>query len=465
MRSPLALRNCTAMRSRWGRVFRASFATATLALALMIVARPAPAPAGTAAAGAITYVGVDNNIYYCAGDCPTPECLTCPIEGEHVRRDRRRGAIFTAAFTFADAPPEAVSQYGWPTFSPDGKRIAYSSVARDKAGVSFAVWVYDLKQRAAIQIFESKTEHVDYIYWLPDGRHLSFLLSEPAGLSLMLAEVKEQAPIRIVMTGVPMYFAWGPSPGRLAVHTAGSDPESSERVALITLTDTSQNVDKVLSHGRTPFKTPCWSADGKHLAWIANNHAEANLVVADANAQHPRSIVSLPIGDNSFAWSPDGRHIAYATTVIPHDPTFHGIKLVDISDASSRTLTTDAVAAYFFSPDGRYLAYIGVPEDKPFYTWELVDLKSGKTRELEKFISTQEESVSYRFFDQLALSHTIWSPDSKAIVYAGVRLLAVPTHSLGAVPPPTVWSVPIDGSAPRSIGNGTVAYYSPVAPK
>ncbi len=282
----------------------------------------------------------------------------------------------------------------------------------------------------------------------------------------MIAEVKEHAPIRIVMTGVPMYFAWGPSPGLLAVHmSGGDDPESSERVELMTLSETNQVVNKVLSRGRSPFKTPCWSPDGKHLAWIANNHAEANLVVADADGQHPRSMVSLPIGDTSFEWSPDSRHIAYATTVIPHDPTFHEIKLVDTTDATSRTLTRDTVAAYFFSPDARYLAYISVPEDKPFYTWELIDLKSAKTRALGNFISTQEESVSYRFFDQLALSHSTWSPDSKAILYAGVRLLAEPTEALHLAPPPSVWSVPIDGSAPHSIGEGVVGFYAPVAAK
>ena len=82
-------------------------------------------------------------------------------------------------------------------------------------------------------IFESRSERIVYLVWTPDGQHLSFLLGEPRGLSLVLAEVKESTPVRIVTTGMPLYFDWSPQPGEVALHTLALDPDRTEQVSLM----------------------------------------------------------------------------------------------------------------------------------------------------------------------------------------------------------------------------------------
>jgi hypothetical protein len=440
-------------------ISRARLPGALAAALLAWAIRPAPVlAAAPVERGAVVFVGTDDNIHYCPENCEKPLCITCPSSAIEVRREN--AGVRLAAFAPASEKP-AIADYGWPTFSPDAREIAYSSATEDKNGRAYAVWVYDIAQRSATRIFESRTERVIYIYWLSDGNHLSFLLQEPRGLTLMLAQLAPRAPIRIVTTGMPLFFDWRGGPGMLAVHSTAPTAEGTDQVSLIGLTPTTQKVERVLSTGRAPFQAPCWSPDHKHLAYIANYHAESDLVVADADGRHPHALVSLPVGENSIEWAPDSGHIAYTTTVVPHQLAYNGIKLVDIADGSSRTLTTDTLAAYFIAPDARHIAYIAVPPDKPYYIWKVIDLKSGKIADLGDFIATDEESLAYRFFDQFALSTTIWSPDSKAFVFAGVRMLKAPPQPYGAAPPPSVWVMPIDGSPVRGVSMGTLAFFSP----
>jgi Tol biopolymer transport system component len=442
------------------------------AISILMLFGAQTARAETSIAGYITYVGTDANIYYCDAKCSQPKCITCKGAGAHVQR----GTSIVDATWQVQLPgipeqpgrpdenaPQTGAEYGWPTFSPDGKMLAYSSETHKKDGTSYAVWVYDIARQSPIEIFESRTERVIYLVWLNDGQHLSFLLGEPRGMSLMLAEKKESAPVRIVTTGLPLYFAWGATPDLLALHFLALNSERTEQVELMSLTPTSQNIDKVLSSGRTPFKNPSWSPDGKHIAYVASYHAESNIVVADAQGKNPRSVVSLPVGENSVIWAPDSKHLAYSTAITAQNPVYHGIKLVDVADASSKWLTKSDVAAYFFSPDSQHMLYIGVPEEKPYYTWSVIDIKSGTEKALGNFLTTVDESTVYRYFDQIALSHQIWSPDSKAFIFAGVRLEGDPDRTLAVSPPPIAWVMPIDGSAPHQISTAVLAFFSPAS--
>ncbi|HUO04230.1 MAG TPA: hypothetical protein VMU16_03425 [Candidatus Binataceae bacterium] len=412
--------------------------------------------------GAIAFIDTDGNLDYLSAQADEPRCLTCPQSTLRTRVSSSVRPI--AAIGGLEAKDLQIhTTYLLPTFSRDGKRLAYASQEVSGSDSTSALWLYDLATRQPIKIFESDTGRIIYIYWLPDERRLSFLVSDPSGLTLMLADAKESSPIRIVTTGLPIFFDWGAAKNRLAIHSTAINSSHTEQVALINLTPTDQKIDRVLERGYSPFRTPSWSPDGKHLAYVGNEHGAIDLLITDSDGQNPRSIAKLPTGETSFIWAPDSRHIAYSTAPNRPEPVYHGIKLAGIDESNIRSLTANDTAAFFFAPDSRHLAYVGVPPNKPYYTWHVVDLGSGADRDLGNFLSTSEESIAYSYFDQLAVSHTIWAPDSSAFVYAGVRLQGAPDRPLATTPPPMVWVVPVDGSAPRAISTGVAAFFSPPA--
>jgi len=451
-------------------IFKISGFIASIAMAAMLLTFSSGITSAASKSGArIAILGTDDQLYTCAGDCSKTECITCPVKGMRVRDDSGIKPVSLVREVQDEGPmrperpPMPTTKYGWPTFSPDGSKLAFSWIGQGGGDNSFGISVYDFAKHDTTPIFASRSERIDYVFWTPNGKSVSFLLGEPQGLSLIVAELKEKAPVRMVLTGMPIYYAWNHSADRLVVHTNSGEEVRAEHVALMSITPSSQEVIRTMSKGRLPFKTPCWSPDEKHLAYIANNAAEAYLVVADTDGANPKSMVSLPIGESSFVWAPDSRHLAYSSEVIGADSVLHGIRILDLDTGESQRLTSDDVAAFFYSPDGRNLAYISVPSERPFYVWNLADLKTGKSRKLDNFLATQEESVSYHYFDQLALSHTIWSPDSSSFVYAGVRLLVEPDQVGGPTPEPQLWIEPVDGSAPHSGHTGTLAFSAPAS--
>jgi len=405
----------------------------------------------------ITFVGTDDNIYYCKGNCSTSKCLTCPVRGLEVRAQ----GLIDAAFPVAGQGP---AHYNWPTYSPDGTKLGYISTRRDESGRPvFGVHVFDFKTKIATRIFESPGERPIYLFWLADSRKLSFLLAGSQGLSLMLAEVREGAPIRFVARGVPLYFDWNQARHKLLVHTNTADGAAPEQVYLMSLSDEGQAVDKVLALGDAPFKVPAWSRDGKHMAYVARTGGRAKLYVADAEAGNPRAMVSLPDGESSFVWAPDSRHIAYSTAPADDVLTYDGIGMLDTASGTIKKLVKQQVAAFYFSPDSHHLAFIEIPAGRPYYSWNVVDLPSAKSRRLLEFFTTRDEALAYRYFDQLALSHRIWSPQSDALVFAGAVVGATGSMPQMVSPPPAIWVVPITKERPRKIADGKLAFWSPVA--
>jgi Tol biopolymer transport system component len=424
-----------------------------LAASLWAVAVGGAYAAQNQLAGRIAYLGIDENIYVCRGECAKPECITCPSNGIEVHN--HGGALIQAAIRVANGP----TSYNWPTFSPDGQRLAYVAINRAPESVLSGIDVYEFARHESVRIYESDRGAPIYLFWLPDNQTISFLVSQRRSLHLMVAKAQQKAQARSLTSGTPLYYDWNQPLNKLVVHTSSAN--RSEQVFLMSVAGGIGKVETVLTRGRTPFSSPAWSPDRAHLAYIAMVGEEAKLFLADADGKHAHAVVKLLPGDSSFEWAPDSRHIAFTSGEFADHFIFHGLRWLDIADLSVRELTKDPINAYFIAPDSHSIAYVSVPARRPFYTWEVLDLASGKTRHLGNFITTREEAIAYRYFEQLSLSHNIWAPDSSAIVFAGVLIRGEPRNTTGPAPAPLVWIMPIDQSKPRQVGEGTLAFWSP----
>ena len=101
--------------------------------------------------------------------------------------------------------------------------------------------------------------------------------------------------------------------------------------------------------------------------------------------------------------------------------------------------------AFFWSPDGRQLAFVTIDRSSSSFTWQVANADGSNVRKQSSFTPTEEEVRVLAFFDQYAISHGLWSPDGRSLVYAA----GPPDDRAGMGMSNRGWvmTVPVDGSA------------------
>ena len=61
------------------------------------------------------------------------------------------------------------------------------------------------------------------------------------------------------------------------------------------------------------YRSPFWSPDGQHIAFVSNRDGRAEIYVMGSDGSNPRRLTDHPAEDRSPSWSPDGRHIAFVS--------------------------------------------------------------------------------------------------------------------------------------------------------
>jgi TolB protein len=372
-------------------------------------------------AGMLAFVGADGNVYLLDAPGTNPVALTS---------DATRGSRI----------------YSWPTWSNDGRLAFFSQeIAQRGAQTSILlkVFIAPSGSMAPAPVYESESETFTYAFWAPahcpdseSCRDLAVLTTTPGGLSVV--RIRDGSPAvsaQTIGTGSPFYYSYSPDARRMIWQRFGNRLE---------LYDTaSEAIIERLPDTVGFFQAPMWSpVDNRLLFSIISDRNEHDLVIADGSER--QVVAADQRGVLSFAWSPDGRYVAYKLDFGP-------LIIVDSRDGHEISRSPQStVLAFFWSPDARRIAYLTlqanengiqanlpVPgiraaparQDTPLtLQWSVTDLTTGASWTYRQgFLPTQEMVYYIRFFDQFAQSHQLWSPDSRFLAYGAFSADGVPT--------------------------------------
>ena len=358
---------------------------------------------------------------------------------------------------------ERSDSYSWPTWSPDGNRLAASrvSVGGNRAGLSLQV--FDVASGGVSTAYENDvpapvadgTPH--YIYWSSDSRYLSFLAPTPEGLTLFVRDHQAGEVPGAVAVGAPLYFHWSSDSALLAVH-------SGDKVSI--QEPTPEGTESRVAVDAISFRAPAISPDGASVAYAGIGGGVQGIFVAPtatASSVQPRMLLETQ-GLVALSWAPDGATLAVAEQLRPGVPVFDRLQLVSADGAERTSLVEDQLVAFFWSPRGDSIAWIGIDPLSRNMDLAVSPVESGKgageARHLFRFSPTGEMFTWLSFFDQYAYSHSIWSPDGSALVVAGTDGLESGRRNGSGPAGGYVYVVDVSSGEARRIASGKVAVWS-----
>jgi Tol biopolymer transport system component len=298
-------------------------------------------------------------------DSPAPDLQpTFSADGKQIafRSERQGGGIFIMGRTGGFA--RRVSDAGYnPTWSPDGRTIAYSTVSVDfnpygRGGVG-ALWTVDAASGGRHEIYKGDavqptwSPHGQRIAfwttnagnwqrdiltisaqggepvavtndtptdfspaWAPDGQHLFFVSDRGGSLNLWRMPLDEASgrvngPPEAVTTNSPRVAGLTISAdGRRLAYSGISYGLNIQRCAVDPAAGVTKDSCTWITTGSTPRPSVDVSRDGDRLV-MWSGLAQEDIFVSNPDGSDMRQLTNDPARDRFPTWSPDGRLIAF----------------------------------------------------------------------------------------------------------------------------------------------------------
>jgi TolB protein len=387
----------------------------------------------------IAYVGADDQVYIAEADGSAARQISQQIAG--LSTDQ--------GWTFR-----------WPTYSPDGRRLAFVGYRAASGGLAAsAVLVADATQSSASAVLESTELSPIYLYWSPDNRRLSALFQEGRDLKLYLLDATQQDAPRQLLVGQPLYWSWAPDGKDLAVHVGGDGQANT--AAWIGLLHVSEGAVREERFSEAPggFRAPAWAPTGGKVAYVGLGGGVSLLSVRDAAGQIARVASSSGSAEMAFSWSPGGDWLAFASPSTSSPGVYDGLEVARADGTERHRLIQEPVVGFYWAPDSKRLAVVGLDTAARQLTWSTIQADAKSRRVLGSFLPSGDFAFQLPFFDQYSQSTSLWSPDGRKLVYASDGSGA---RRNGSSTGERVMVVDVDGQAEAAaVAQGGLAVWQP----
>jgi dipeptidyl aminopeptidase/acylaminoacyl peptidase len=323
---------------------------------------------------------------------------------------------------------------GNPVISPDGKDILFTVTQPDwdKNKYDTEIWL-SRGGSAPFQLTQTTDESSDSPSWSPDGRWIVFLANRD-GKSSQIYLINPMGGEAIKLTnhkeGVNSYD-WCPS-GKSIAFTS-TEPQSKEmkgrekQYGKFQVEDAEYKMTHLWLVAVEPGKTPeakrltsgtdytvggfAWSPDGKRIAFdhrpdpLINSGPKSDISILDVESQKITPLVTQPGSDNNPCWSPDGQWVAFSTAM-GDDRFYINGKIAKIPAVGGQiTVLTSAFDEdpYLVKWTKAGVAFMGF--EKVFIRFYLLNPSNGN---VTKVASTPENFYGMSFAD-----------DGNAVAFAG----------------------------------------------
>lgn len=280
-----------------------------------------------------------------------------------------RGELWTMPATGGDAKrltnsPSNDYDIIW---SKDGSRLVFAS---DRNG-SFDIFTIDVKTKDLKTLSSDSNDETNPKY-SPDGKWVSFLRSGTQGGIYVVPADGSAAPRRVVESlgnnlefgvGITSY-SWSPDNRYIAF--ARRDAINASDIWIVPVAGgKARNVTYYPGSGNIPANTdPDWTADGKYLLFVSFREAQPDVykIPLVPEKEEPDAPAPAPTPP------PGSPGVAPTTPMTPTEKKAVEVK-IDFDDIDNRVkrLTTQGVANFEPTPDGKAIIFISATGGTPDY--------------------------------------------------------------------------------------------------